>query len=272
MELPTTPRVGPVSGASVGRSDRTGPTSSGSFEWKIAAIRVVAPVIGSTKTMSALSRPRWGCASGVFETLIVTAGWLRSVSVGTPVSGARPSMRTAPSAGGVVGAVGGAGVAGRSGEPVSAQYPSPPTTASTSTTATTTSARRRRRPADAIGREERPSTGNRDGGTRLDLAMTQGSAMVPAAGTGERPLLADYRPVGAAPSRPHPPAAASRPHPPARLAVQVDHDGGMVGRRAALARLPVDIRRAHSLRQRRVRVHQVDAHPHVLVEHSGPVV
>ena len=45
------------------RAERTGPTNGAFWHWKMATKRVIPPSTGSSKTMSALSRPVWGRAA-----------------------------------------------------------------------------------------------------------------------------------------------------------------------------------------------------------------
>src|SRR5690606_2020389 len=83
---------GPPSGAtipaSIGRTDRIGPTTSGRWEWKTALKRVIPPSTISSHTTSASSRPVWGRAIAVFSTLTASAGPSPAASPsGSPVSG-----------------------------------------------------------------------------------------------------------------------------------------------------------------------------------------
>src|SRR5947209_2909187 len=88
---------------SVERAERIGPTGLASFDWKIAASRVMPPSTCSSKTVSASIRPAWGRASGALSILMISATRPRIAGspTGMPVSGA-------------VGAAGGAVVVGSS--------------------------------------------------------------------------------------------------------------------------------------------------------------
>ena len=58
--LPSCPRM-PMS---MLRAERTGPISADVWHWNTAAKRVMPPSTGSSKMMSALSRPDWGRPAG----------------------------------------------------------------------------------------------------------------------------------------------------------------------------------------------------------------
>src|SRR4051794_3714226 len=84
---------------SMGRTERTGPTSGASWEWKTARNRVTPPSTTSSYTMSAASRPAWGRAAGELSILTTSAGRRARAgsSTGWPVRG-----KTAPLPGAVV--------------------------------------------------------------------------------------------------------------------------------------------------------------------------
>src|SRR5258708_2382059 len=56
------------------------------------------------------------------------------------------------------------------------------------------------------------------------------------------------------------------------IQMEIDDDGRVVGRRAALARVAVDVGVDHLRGQHPAEQHQVDAHALALVEHAGAVV
>src|SRR3954454_24117233 len=74
---------------SVERADRTGPTGLETFDWKMAARRVMPPSTSSSTTMSASFSPIWGRAALELSILTIRATRLsRAASeVSTPVSG-----------------------------------------------------------------------------------------------------------------------------------------------------------------------------------------
>src|SRR5680860_372477 len=75
---------------SMSRTDRTGPTVSGTIELYITTKRVMPPSTTSSYTTSASSRPAWGRASGAFSIFTVSTGRVSAAPEGstTPVSGA----------------------------------------------------------------------------------------------------------------------------------------------------------------------------------------
>src|SRR5450756_1551884 len=78
---------GAVIAGSIGRTERSGPTSPGMVEWKTATYRVTPPSTTSSQTMSAASSPVCGRPSRGFLILIASAGRSTSFAVTTPVSG-----------------------------------------------------------------------------------------------------------------------------------------------------------------------------------------
>jgi hypothetical protein len=81
------PSSGATIAGSIGRTERTGSTTSGMFEWYVATNRLMPPSTTSSQTMSASTRPRRGRASRAFSTFTETAGRCATRSVSTPVSG-----------------------------------------------------------------------------------------------------------------------------------------------------------------------------------------
>src|SRR6478752_2107978 len=76
---------------SVSRTERTGPTTSGTCDWNIARNRVPWPSTTSSHTMSAASIPVWGRARLLsLSILIETTGrpWAAPSGSGNPVRGA----------------------------------------------------------------------------------------------------------------------------------------------------------------------------------------
>ena len=59
---------------SMSRTDRIGPTVSGTIELNITRKRVIPPSTTSSYTTSASSRPACGRASGAFSILTLSAG------------------------------------------------------------------------------------------------------------------------------------------------------------------------------------------------------
>src|SRR5665213_1733705 len=84
------PPMGKTISRSVLRTDRTGPTTVGIRELKIAAKRVMPPSTISSYTTSASCTPLWGNAWGVLSILIVRAErcFVTFDGSGRPVSGA----------------------------------------------------------------------------------------------------------------------------------------------------------------------------------------
>ena len=81
------PRNGAVIPASIGRTDRIGPTESGTTEWYTATKRVTPPSTSSSQTTSAWSRPVCGRTLGSFSILTASAGRLTMSPAAIPVSG-----------------------------------------------------------------------------------------------------------------------------------------------------------------------------------------
>src|SRR5665648_459166 len=83
--------IRPLSGAaisgSIGRTERIGPISSGSWEWKTAMRRDTSNSTMVSQTTSAFSRPDWGRAWLVFSILTAMAGRCAISAVATPVRG-----------------------------------------------------------------------------------------------------------------------------------------------------------------------------------------
>src|ERR1051326_4278220 len=72
------------------RTLRTGSTRAASRHWYTTTKRVIPPSTGSSNTMSAVSSPTWGRASGAFSTLMARACRVGSAPAGGgdwPVSG-----------------------------------------------------------------------------------------------------------------------------------------------------------------------------------------
>src|SRR5665648_420516 len=86
-EYTNRPCSGLMIGMSIGRTERTGPISSGSWEWNTATSRETSNSTIVSQTTSAYSSPDWGRAALVFSILTAMAGRSATSAVATPVSG-----------------------------------------------------------------------------------------------------------------------------------------------------------------------------------------
>ena len=84
---------------SVERAERIGPTSGMSWEWKMAASRVMPPSTPSSTMTSAWLMPSWGRPFGALSIFTISAGraTLAGSVIASPVSGA-PAAGVAPAA------------------------------------------------------------------------------------------------------------------------------------------------------------------------------
>src|SRR5665648_261763 len=86
-EYTNRPCSGLMIGMSIGRTERTGPISSGSWEWNTATSRETSNSTIVSQTTSAYSSPDWGRAALVFSILTAMAGRCAISAGATPVRG-----------------------------------------------------------------------------------------------------------------------------------------------------------------------------------------